>query len=139
MRKNSVKYISITFLKGKSLEVDRQMDNKVKISVLCEIYGKLLTDKQLAILEDYYNMDLSLSEIAENHNITRQAVRDVIKKGENRLFEFEEKLGFMKKMYKQEEKIASILSELTKIQTKFTDEQIAEILEHVKAELNCLV
>jgi len=139
MRKNSVKYISITFLKGKSLEVDRQMDNKVKISVLCEIYGKLLTDKQLAILEDYYNMDLSLSEIAENHSITRQAVRDVIKKGENRLFEFEEKLGFMKKMYKQEEKIASILSELTKIQTKFTDEQIAEILEHVKAELNCLV
>ena len=139
MHKNSVKYYSITFLKGKSLEVDKQMDNKVKISVLCEIYGNLLTDKQLAILEDYYNMDLSLSEIAENHNITRQAVRDVIKKGENRLFEFEEKLGFMKKMYKQEEKIASILSELTKIQTKFTDEQIAEILEHVKAELNCLV
>jgi len=139
MGKNSVKYYSVTFLKGKSLEVDKLMDNKVKISVLCEIYGNLLTDKQLAILEDYYNMDLSLSEIAENHNITRQAVRDVIKKGENRLFEFEEKLGFMKQMYKQEEKIASILSELTKIQTKFTDEQIAEILEHVKAELNCLV
>jgi len=139
MGKNSVKYYSVTFLKGKSLEVDKLMDNKVKISVLCEIYGNLLTDKQLAILEDYYNMDLSLSEIAENHSITRQAVRDVIKKGENRLFEFEEKLGFMKKMYKQEEKIASILSELTKIQTKFTDEQIAEILEHVKAELNCLV
>ena len=115
------------------------MDKKVEVSVLCEIYGNLLTDKQLAILEDYYNMDLSLSEIAENHSITRQAVRDVIKKGENRLFEFEEKLGFMKKTYKQEEKIASILSELTKIQTKFTDEQIAEILEHVKAELNCLV
>jgi len=115
------------------------MNKKVEISVLCEIYGKLLTEKQLSILEDYYNMDLSLSEIAENYNITRQAVRDVIKKGENKLFEFEEKLGFMKKTYKQEEKIAMVLSELTKIQTKFTDEQIAEILEHVKAELNCLV
>ena len=115
------------------------MNKKVEISVLCEIYGKLLTEKQLSILEDYYNMDLSLSEIAENHNITRQAVRDVIKKGENKLFEFEEKLGFMKKTYKQEEKIAMVLSELTKIQTKFTDKQIAEILEHVKAELNCLV
>lgn len=115
------------------------MEQKVKISILCELYGKLLTEKQLQILTDYYNMDLSLSEIAENEKITRQAVRDIIKKGENKLFELEEKLQIMKKMQKQEEKISSILSELTKIQTKFTDEQIAEILEHIKSELNCLV
>lgn len=115
------------------------MDRKVEISLLCQIYGKLLTEKQLNILDNYYNLDLSLSEIAENENITRQAVRDIIKKGENKLFEFEEKLGIMKKTQRQEEKIADILSELTKIQTKFTDEQIAEILEHVKEELNCVV
>ena len=115
------------------------MDRKVEISVLCEIYGKLLTEKQVNILDNYYNLDLSLSEIAENEGITRQAVRDIIKKGENKLFEFEEKLGIMKKNMKQEEKIANILSELTKIQTKFTDEQIAEILEHIKTELNCVV
>lgn len=115
------------------------MDKKVEISMLCEIYGKLLTEKQLDIMDNYYNLDLSLSEIAENEGITRQAVRDIIKKGENKLFEFEEKLGIMKKNMKQEEKIASILSELTKIQTKFTDEQIAEILEHIKTELNCVV
>ncbi len=115
------------------------MDRKVEISMLCEIYGKLLTEKQLNILDNYYNLDLSLSEIAENEGITRQAVRDIIKKGENKLFEFEEKLGIMKKNMKQEEKIANILSELTKIQTKFTDEQIAEILEHIKTELNCVV
>ena len=115
------------------------MDRKVEISVLCQIYGKLLTEKQLNIMDNYYNLDLSLSEIAENEGITRQAVRDIIKKGENKLFEFEEKLEIMKKTMKQEEKIASILSELTKIQTKFTDEQIAEILEHIKTELNCVV
>ena len=115
------------------------MDRKVEISVLCQIYGKLLTEKQLNIMDNYYNLDLSLSEIAENEGITRQAVRDIIKKGENKLLEFEEKLGIMKKTMKQEEKIASILSELTKIQTKFTDEQIAEILEHIKTELNCVV
>ena len=115
------------------------MDKKVEISMLCEIYGKLLTEKQLDIMDNYYNLDLSLSEIAENEGITRQAVRDIIKKGENKLFEFEEKLGIMKKTMKQEEKIANILSELTKIQTKFTDEQIAEILEHIKTELNCVV
>lgn len=115
------------------------MDKKVEISLLCQIYGKLLTEKQLNILDNYYNLDLSLSEIAENENITRQAVRDIMKKGENKLFEFEEKLGIMKKTQRQEEKIADILSELTKIQTKFTDEQIAEILEHIKNELNCVV
>jgi len=115
------------------------MERKVKISILCDLYGKLLTNKQFEFLNDYYNNDLSLSEIAENNNITRQAVRDIIKKGENKLFEYEEKLGFMKRTLKQEEQIVSILQELTKIQTQFTDKQIAQILEHVKAELNCLV
>lgn len=111
------------------------MDKNVKISILCQIYGKLLTKKQLGILENYYDNDLSLSEIAENEGITRQAVRDIIMKGEKKLFDYEEKLGVMKKMFKQEEKIAVILSELTKIETKFTDEQVAKVLEHVKHEL----
>ena len=115
------------------------MEKNVKISMLCNIYGKLLTEKQLAVLEDYYDNDLSLSEIAENQNITRQAVRDLIKKGETKLFELEEKLEIMKRMFKQEEKIAIILSELTKIQEQSTDKQIAKILNHVKKELNCLV
>lgn len=115
------------------------MEIKVKVSILCDLYGKLLTKKQYEFINDYYNNDLSLSEIAENNNITRQAVRDIIKKGENKLFEYEEKLEFMKRTLKQEEQIVAILQELTKVQTKFTDKQIAQILEHVKAELNCLV
>ncbi len=115
------------------------MEKNVQISMLCEIYGKLLTKNQLNILENYYNMDLSLSEIAENENITRQAVRDIIKKGENKLFELEEKLRIMKRMLKQEEQIAIILAEISKIEEKSTDKQIAKILTHVKKELNCLV
>ena len=115
------------------------MEKNVKVSMLCEVYGNLLTKKQLSILQDYYDKDLSLSEIAQNQEITRQAVRDIIKKGENKLFELEEKLGIMKKTFKQEEKIAIILSELTKIQKRSTDKQVAEFLTHVKKELNCLV
>ena len=115
------------------------MEKNVKVSMLCEVYGNLLTKKQLSILQDYYDKDLSLSEIAQNQEITRQAVRDIVKKGENKLFELEEKLGIMKKTFKQEEKIAIILSELTKIQKRSTDKQVAEILTHVKKELNCLV
>ena len=115
------------------------MEKNVQISMLCEIYGKLLTKNQLNILENYYDNDLSLSEIAENEGITRQAVRDIIKKGENKLFDLEEKLKIMKRMLKQEEQIAIILAEISKIEEKSTDKQIAKILTHVKKELNCLV
>ena len=115
------------------------MEKKIKISILCELYGKLLTEKQYEFLNDYYNNDLSLSEIAENNNITRQAVRDNIKKGEKKLFEYEEKLLFMKRMLNQEEKIQKVLSELTKIQKDSSDKKVASILESIKKELNCLV
>lgn len=115
------------------------MDKKVEVSMLCDIYGKLLTEKQFEFINDYYNNDLSLSEIAENNNITRQAVRDIIKKGERKLFEYEEKLLFMKKTITQEQKIQAILSELTKIQTNSSDRKVANILDSIKKELNCLV
>ena len=115
------------------------MEEKIKISMLLEIYGKLLTDKQYNLLDDYYNKDLSLTEIAENEDITRQAVRDFLKKGEKKLFEYEEKLGVMKRNTMQEEKIADILSEIAKIEKNFTDEEIANVLEDVKNKLNCLV
>ena len=134
MKKKGVKYISITNeVRGK------YMDKKVEISMLCDIYGKLLTKKQFEFINDYYNNDLSLSEIAENNNITRQAVRDIIKKGEGKLFEYEEKLLFMKKTLTQEQKIQTILLELTKIQTNSSDRKVANILDSIKKELNCLV
>lgn len=115
------------------------MEKNVKISMLCQLYGKLLTEKQFELIEDYYNNDLSLSEIAENNNITRQAVRDIIKKGEKKLFEYEEKLMFMKRTLNQEKKIEKVLSELTKIQKNYSDKQILNVLESIKKELNCLV
>ena len=115
------------------------MEKNVKISMLCQLYGKLLTKKQFDFIDDYYNNDLSLSEIAENNNITRQAVRDIIKKGEKKLFEYEEKLQFMKRMLTQEKRIQKALSELTKIQKDYSDKEIANVLENVKKELNCLV
>ena len=99
MNKNGVKYNSIT---KKRVVI---MEKNVEISILCDLYGKLLTDKQFELLNDYYNNDLSLSEIAENNSITRQAVRDIIKKGEKKLFEYEEKLLFMKRMSNQEKTI----------------------------------
>lgn len=115
------------------------MERNVEISMLCQIYGKLLTEKQYEFINDYYNNDLSLSEIAENENITRQAVRDIIKKGEKKLFEYEEKLLFMKKTMNQEKQIENILAQLNKIHEDSSDEKVNNILEEVKKELNCLV
>ena len=134
MNKNGVKYISITLKKEGS-----SMEKKVEISMLWQIYGKLLTEKQYEYIDYYYNNDLSLSEIAENDSITRQAVRDIIKKGERKLFEYEEKLLFMKKTINQEQKIQRVLWNLTKIQKDSSDKQVNSILEEIKKELNCLV
>ena len=67
------------------------MDKNVKIGMLLDIYGELLTDKQKDILDLYYNNNLSLAEIAEEVGITRQAVRDSIVKGEKKLFRFRRK------------------------------------------------
>ena len=115
------------------------MEKNVEMGMLLDIYGNMLTKKQYELLNDYYNNDLSLSEIAENENITRQAVRDNLKKGEKKLFEFEEKLKVMKKQLDQEEKIASILSNINKLDENSTDEEVVEILEYVKRNLSALV
>lgn len=115
------------------------MEKNVQISMLLDMYGNLLTQKQSELLDDYYNNDLSLSEIAENQKITRQAVRDNLKKGENKLFEYEEKLGFMKKTIMQEEQVAKILSDLNKIEKTSTDKEVAKVLQDVKKKLDCLV
>ena len=90
------------------------MEKNIRISILCDIYGSLLTDKQKDVLDLYYNDNLSLSEIAEEINITRQAVRDSIVKAEKKLYSFEENLGLMEKMKKQKE----IIADLNEIQTE---------------------
>ena len=109
------------------------MEKKVKISMLCEIYGNMLTQKQLEILTDYYNNDLSLSEIAENNQITRQAVNDVINKGKVKLIEMEEKLLFMKKTLKQEIAIENIIKTLENLENKTLEKtQIQQITQKLK-------
>lgn len=115
------------------------MEKKVRLGMLCEIYGGLLTKKQLSVLSDYCDNDLSISEIAENNNTTRQAINDIIKKGENKLLEFESNLGIMKKTMKQEKQIQIILAELGKIKDNSSDQVIEKILNNVQKELVNLV
>lgn len=115
------------------------MEKNVTVSILLDIYGKVLTEKQQDILDLYYNENLSLAEIAEEVGITRQAVHDCIMKGEKKLFNLEEKLEIMKKAENQEKQLQKIISELSKIQVKDSDEHINSIIQNVVRELNCLV
>ena len=111
------------------------MEKKVEIGMLCEIYGALLTKRQFNILNDYANCDLSLTEIAENYGITRQAVNDIVKKGESKLLEYEKKLGIMKKTLNDDKRIQNILLELSKITDNSSDKKIEKILNSVRKEL----
>ena len=69
------------------------MAKDLGLVLLLDCYGELLTERQRALAELYYNEDLSLSEIAEMHGITRQAVRDSLRHSEGLLLSTEEKLG----------------------------------------------
>ncbi len=62
-----------------------------------DFYGEILTEKQRDVLELYYNEDLSLAEIAEHEKISRQGVRDSIKRGEESLLDLESKLKIAEK------------------------------------------
>lgn len=68
------------------------MSKNLQMTVLLDFYGQLLTPKQRDVMELYYYEDLSLAEIAEHENITRQGVHDFIKRSETLLTEFEQKL-----------------------------------------------
>ncbi len=96
------------------------MPKDFEVSVLLDFYGGLLPEKQRLLVEFYYNDDLSLSEISENEGITRQGVRDSIKRAEQQLRNFEDVLHLAEKTDKLRsaagerdwEKIVNIIDEL---------------------------
>lgn len=118
----------------------------LSFSVLLDHYGAALTEKQRAILTEYYNDDLSLAEIAENYGITRQGVRDAIKHGETALLALEEKLGMARKeaeLQSQLVRLRQLASQVRAVNGGFytTDPRIdraaaemLRILEHMAAQ-----
>ena len=80
----------------------------LQFSLLIDFYGDLLAPKMRDALELYYNEDLSLSEIAQHMEITRQGVRDNIKRGEQFLAETEARLGFYKRYSGLEDQMEQI-------------------------------
>ncbi len=95
------------------------VEETIKLSELLDLYGELLSNKQKQVLNNYINNDMSLSEIAENENVSRVAILDALKKAKQKLFDYESKL----KLYKIKTKLKNLLnlnsidfkSEITKI------------------------
>ena len=89
-------------------------EKNLNIAYLLDFYGDLLSERKRSVMNMYYNEDLSLAEIALEIGISRQGVRDLIKKSEEDLFEYEEKLGLAQKISSLEEsaqRLASLAKE----------------------------
>ena len=83
-------------------------EKNMKFPLLLDTYGVLLTERKREILDYYYNDDYSLSEISELTGISRQGVRDSIKRAEFQLTEFEEQLGLAQRFYEIKSKLEEI-------------------------------
>lgn len=82
----------------------------VEDSLLLDFYGNLLTDKMRLTLDMYLNDDLSLAEIAEEEDISRQGVHDKVKRGLTQLKEYESKLGLVKIFLEQKDTVNEAIS-----------------------------
>ncbi|EHI79446.1 hypothetical protein HMPREF9093_00283 [Fusobacterium sp. oral taxon 370 str. F0437] len=98
------------------------LDEFIEIANLLEIYSPLLSEKQREYLEDHFENDLSISEIAKNNNVSRQAIFDNIKRGVALLYEYESKLKFHQ--IKQD-----IREKLIDLKENFTEEKLENIIE----------
>ena len=87
------------------------MAKELKFVMLLDCYGDLLTEHQRSVMELYYCEDLSLAEIGAPLGITRQAVRSLIKRTENILLGYEERLGFADRLGKMRDCFSSIAEE----------------------------
>ena len=114
------------------------MSKDLSISVLMDFYGELLTDKQKDTLELYYDRDYSLAEIAEDMDISRQGVRDFIKRGEKQLYEFEEKLEMVKKnndISSHIAKLEKLINDMRSDSFLKNKEKALDVIEVIKSEL----
>lgn len=114
------------------------MDKVAKLGLLIDFYGNLLTEKQLNIIDMYYNNDYSLGEISENLGISRQGVFDSLKRTENILFSFEDKLKLVEKFVEQKDSINSALNRLYNIRQKHAENNLATELDEIIAILKPL-
>ena len=85
-------------------------EKKLEIGYLLDFYGDVLSERKRTVLDYYYNDDLSLAEIADEIGISRQGVRELIKKAGEELMFYEEKLGLAKRFQVLEEQTKQLIT-----------------------------
>ena len=103
------------------------MEKLVEMGILFDFYGKLLSEKQYRVIDLYYINNFSLAEIGEEINISRQGVYDILKRAENRLVQYEDKLGLVKKFKDTNEKVKIILNLTNDIMMLMEKKKLSEI------------
>ncbi len=105
------------------------MKDVVKYARMLDLYGGLLTEKQYDILEEYFSMDLTMEEIAENHGISKQAVHYAVKNAEEKILSLEGNLKLVAKYDILEGKITNVRDNA--LSGKFGTAEIADMLTEI--------
>lgn len=117
---------------------DIVLDKLLHIGLLYDFYGALLTEKQQECIEMHYVHDLSLSEIANEFGVSRQAVHDILKRAEQLLEEYEHKLKLVERYQLQQLLIQEIYNTINNMDSKVQQlEQIQVVREKLKVLLDC--
>lgn len=111
------------------------MEDHVEISMLMDFYGVLLTEKQQDIMKLYYDENLSLAEISEITNTSRQAIHDVIKRCNKQLVDYEEKLKLKESSLNHGEMKKFVLSHLKELKEDFSDPMITAKIDKIEDEI----
>jgi len=113
------------------------MEKIVKQGLLYDFYGELLTAHQKKVYEDFVYHDLSLSEIAEEYQISRQAAFDLIRRCDKSLQKYEEKLKLVASFAKIRAKIEELnqIINSKNIETSLLTERVNEISKEILSEL----
>ena len=112
---------------------------KLRIVLLSDFYGNLLTDKQQKFLKLYYEADLSYGEIAERFGLTRQAVHDSVKSAEIVLERYEGKLGLLAAFQRQQAMLSEILEYLQRLETNLESAENVRAVQHVRERIQELM
>ena len=99
------------------------------ITMLYDFYGQLLTERQRDFVELYYGQNLSLGEIAGEFNVTRQSVHDTLKRAEQLLVYYEDKLGLVTRYRTEREKLAGAAGLLDQCISAGEDDRLKRVKE----------